>query len=794
MLTVAFTLVNLPLLSSNQQAHDQATRGQVAELLTVYDDQLAEGWEDVSWGSTINFTSTTPVQDGTAATSIELAEAWSALHLTVETPYSGNDYNQLRFWLHGGSEGGQQLRVVLANGVKTFVDVSYPIEPVAGEWTLVELPFTLLGEPSEFYGFAIQDTSGAPQPTFHIDSVQFEQIIIPPTATPTQTSTPTQTPTPTATPSVYQMNVNASEERGPISPEIYGMNFASEDLAEAVRLPVNRVGGNATSRWNWKIDSTNVAEDYYFINFPDTRGNIATLPHGSSVELVVEQNARTGTKTLLTAPMTGWVTKDRSNACAYSVEKYGEQQAIAPGFEDCGNGVTMDGEEIVNNDPTDTSLPITTDFVSEWVTHLTNSFGTAESGGVNYFSLDNEPMLWSKTHRDVHPEPVGYDEIRDRSYAYAAAIKAADPSIQTIGPAVWGWEAYFYSSLDQVGDFWWENPPDRNAHDGLPFLAWYLREMKAYEDANGVRILDYLDIHYYPAVYDGMESVTLAPVGSAETQARRLRSTRSLWDSTYVDESRIGQPIQLIPMMRNWIDTYYPGTKLSISEYNWGGLEHMNGALAQADVLGAFGKHGVDMAMLWDPGPAEQPYAYAFRMYRNYDGQGSEFGDVSVGAISIDESKLSLFAAKRTSDDYLTIMVVNKDVAALNTSFNINGFDFHTEAQAFQYSADNPNEIIQLPNVETNFVGLETTFAAQSITLLVVPPFMPTPTPDPNATATPTPSSTPDPNATPNLTTMPTTGPNDGETPQPSETRDPQTQPGNQENLDQFSFIPLQLQ
>jgi hypothetical protein len=54
----------------------------------------------------------------------------------------------------------------------------------------------------------------------------------------------------------------------------------------------------------------------------------------------------------------------------------------------------------------------------------------------------NEPMLWNQTHRDVHPDPTRYDEVRDRTYAYAAAIKSADPSALTAGPTVWGWTAY----------------------------------------------------------------------------------------------------------------------------------------------------------------------------------------------------------------------------------------------------------------------------------------------------------------------------------------------------------------
>ena len=84
------------------------------------------------------------------------------------------------------------------------------------------------------------------------------------------------------------------------------------------------------------------------------------------------------------------------------------------------------------------------------------------------------------------------------------------------------------------------NPPDRLAHGNIPLIEWYLQQMKAYEVANGKRLLDYVDVHYYP------ENVKLEPAGNAAKQALRLRSTRSLWDPTYVDESYIAQPVRLI--------------------------------------------------------------------------------------------------------------------------------------------------------------------------------------------------------------------------------------------------------
>ena len=71
-------------------------------------------------------------------------------------------------------------------------------------------------------------------------------------------------------------------------------------------------------------------------------------------------------------------------------------------------------------------------------------------------------MLWNQTHRDVHPDPTRYDEVRDRTYAYAVAIKSADPSALTAGSTVWGCTAYGVSHLPAVGRKTrqhWTTPP-----------------------------------------------------------------------------------------------------------------------------------------------------------------------------------------------------------------------------------------------------------------------------------------------------------------------------------------------
>ena len=147
--------------------------------------------------------------------------------------------------------------------------------------------------------------------------------------------------------------------------------------------------------------------------------------------------------------------------------------------------------------------------------------------------------------------------------------------------------------------------------------------MKSYEDKHKQRIIDYWDYHIYP-----QSANIFTENNDPEVNAIRLRSTQCLWNPDYVDESWIkdlGNPrnkVNFIPRMKKYVANNYPGTKTAITEYSWGGMKLLNGALAQADVLGIFGREGLDLASLWGPEKSNQAWAYAFRIYRYYDGMG----------------------------------------------------------------------------------------------------------------------------------------------------------------------------
>ena len=536
------------------------------------------------------------------------------------------------------------------------------------------------------------------------------------------------------------LSVDAGNRTHAISPLIYGMNAFSQasSIAPKIALPLDRWGGDSTTRYNYLLDAGNAAGDWYYENFP---GSTTGYPDVSQFNTQVALDKSTGTKTLGTMPLIGWTTQ-RTTACSFSVTKYGAQKSVDPYRADCGLGVLLNGARVVN-DPTDTSTTIDETFDSGWVKYLVGKFGSAASGGVAIYDLDNEPEWWDAVHIDVHPKPFNYDELTTKALTYAAAIKAQDPTAEVSGPVISYWMDFFYSKQD-IETGWASgpcycqngNPTDRLAHGDIPLIEYYLQQFQAYQTAHGVRLLDYLDLHTYFVA----NNLAFSTTGDTAAQQARLNSTRVFWDPTYTDpnytdpnnrtSSAQPYPPQLIPMMKGWVAKDYPGTKLAITEYNWGGQEAISGALAQADILGIFGREGLDLATLWGtPDPVKQvPGLVAYEVFRNYDGALSQFGDVALASTSANQAALSVYGASRTADGAVTVVVINKTYGDLTSTLSLAHLTPAGPAKVFLYNNANltgivpePNLTVTPPPVGSTTSSVLATFPAQSITILVIP-------------------------------------------------------------------------
>lgn len=505
------------------------------------------------------------------------------------------------------------------------------------------------------------------------------------------------------------VTVDVAASRQAIDPRIYGVAFATAAQLVELNVPTNRHGGNGTTRYNWQDNATNHAQDYFFESIGEESG-VA----GEFADTFITNTRSAGAEPMITVPMIGWAPRlgpGRSKLASFSVAKYGPQQSTDPYMPDAGNGVRSDGSLVTGNDPHDANMPAGAQFQAAWLRHLRTKWGS-----LRYYVLDNEPSIWFATHRDVRPEGTRMDEMLSSMVEYARVIRSIDPNALVLGPEEWGWLGYRYSGYDQqwAAAHNWSSFPDRDAHGGRDNVSYLLEQLKARHDQDGTRLLDVVTVHYYP------QGGEFSDDASPSMQLRRNRSTRSLWDPNYKDESWVDAEVMLVPRLRSWVNAYYPGTLTGVTEYNWGAERHINGATAQADILGIFGREGLDLANRWTTPDSGTPAYNAIRMYRNYDGRKSAFGDVSVRATTPDPDTLSAFAALRSADNALTVMLINKGLSDSRT-INVNVLNRSMTGAAQVWQLTSSNTINRLSDVAASGSSIAITTPAQSITMLVIP-------------------------------------------------------------------------
>lgn len=664
----------------------------------IYTDGLANGWSDWSYRAARNFTNASPVHGGSKSISVT-ATNYGALYFHAPSQDSSL-FTHVTFWISGGATGGQSVYVQATLGGASQPGIGLAPLPT-NSWrqiTLSLLELHVTNAPN-FDGFWIQVQTSGVMPTFYVDDVKL-------------TSAP---PAPPGTNAPVTVQVDALADRHAISPLIYGVCFASSNQLQELNSPLNRQGGNATSRYNWITNGSNHASDWYYESLPESGSG----PGGMGDEFI-RDSKNGGAQPMLTIPINGWVAKlgpNNGKLASFSIAKYGPQTGNDwEWMPDAGNGISTNGLEITGNDPTDANLAVTTNFQAGWVAHLTNRWGTAANGGLRYYLMDNEWGLWHSTHRDVWPVGATMEQMRDRFCDYASMVRGIDSNAIVLGPEEWGWTGYLFSGYDaQWGSLnGWNNLPDRTAHGGQDFMPWWLDQVRQRSQTAGKRLLDVFTLHYYPQGGEFGSDVSDA------MKLRRNRSTRSLWDTNYTDESWINDKVKLIPRMKAWVATNYPDTLVGITEYSWGAETNINGATAQADVLGIFGREGVDLATRWVVPPSGSPTYKAFQMYRSYDGNKSTFGHTSVRTSVPNPDNLSAFAAVRTNDAVLTIMVINKVLAnPTPATITLTNYPATNSVQVWQLTTTNVITRLADTFITNNTINFMA--PAQSITLLVIP-------------------------------------------------------------------------
>ena len=499
--------------------------------------------------------------------------------------------------------------------------------------------------------------------------------------------------------------IDAIHDQNPIPPGVYGTN----DLA-ILGSTLHRHGGNRHTGLNWENNASNAGTDY--LNSSDSYlGTNAGIGNsqvpGALLRAWVDGDRAQGLSTIITLPIAGYVAADMNGpvSAAETAPSARWKQII----------FNKNGPLVLAPDPNDGVV-----YLDEMVNFLLANYGQAATGGVTGYSLDNEPALWPSTHPRIHPNATTYQEMASRDAAAASMATALDPTAEIYAPVEYGWNEHLNL----------QNAPDSSAFNGTygTFTNYFLAQMKAASDSANRRLLHRFDMHWYPEARGDHRIVfeTTSPsYGTNNDIDARLQAPRSLWDPAYVENSWItqyttnGGGIQLLPRLRSAVNQYFPGTGLAITEYNYGGTEHISGGVAQADVLGIFGEFQT-VACFW-PLTSDNSYVTAaFKLFRNYNSNGSAFGSTSLTASASDNAMAAIHAA-RVIDGKLTVVAINRSRTLSHTS----GFQFSfvsgqsiTDLTAYRLSASGGSQVQQVANPPAfSSTSFSDTLPAMSATL-----------------------------------------------------------------------------
>jgi hypothetical protein len=524
------------------------------------------------------------------------------------------------------------------------------------------------------------------------------------------------------------VTVDVLANRHGISPFIYGGAYPNSlsDVTDS-GLSLVRWGGNATSNYNWKLHTYNAGADWYFEDFGS----------GDSVKFITDMHTA-GSHAITTMPMMAWVAKAAENGTnrnwSYPVSKYGKQCSADPYNSDAGNGMRTDCSTPVTTSAITTAYYPLLDTSSQscpsgncvyrdaWAKSLATAFGTGACPipgttitSCHFYDMDNEIDIWGGTHRDVHPNPSGYDELANIYETEAANLKKWDPAAVRFGPVSCCWWFYWNGA----------NGNDKAAHAGIDFLPWWLNQVYWLDKIHGARTLDVFDVHAYP-------DANTSGLTTAQLQALSASIYRDYWDPTYVSTSGVVtqqwatsmQPKYSIPFriprMKAMVNAIYPGTPLAFTEWSAAFYKEsdFSTALGDADAYGIFGKENIAFASRWGAPVSPNPNYYALKLYANYDSAHHGFGTMSVSdKNNVSRNLFSSYAALNPTGTAMSIMVLNKDPkSTAQVTFNVSGFAASTY-RAYTLASTAPGKIT--PTASAAWKSTQS-FPAYSATLLVI--------------------------------------------------------------------------
>jgi hypothetical protein len=663
--------------------------------MTIYTDARVNGWSDGSYGSTVSYANTSPVNSGNDSVSVTITGAWGAFGLN-HSSMTTTGFASVSFWLNGGAVGGQQLQMYGILG--STVQSPRPVltSPPAGAWQKYTVALSALGvaNTNNFTGFVIQDHVGSAEPTFYVDDIQLDAVVPPPT--------------------VVHFNINAGQPIRTADARWFGLNGALWDYnydtpttvsllnqlgTRLIRLP----GGSLSDEYHWVLDQSGTNTFRWITSFASF---IHVITNASvNAQAIVTANYGTGTPEEAAA----WVAY--CNAAASSTVPLGVD-AKGTNWQTAGYWAALRGSAPLGIDDGKNFLRISR---------------TAPLG-FRYWEIGNEcyGALWETDSNNVPHDPYTYAL---RATNYIALMKAVDPTIE-VGVVSTPGEDSFVNNTSH---------PAFNSREGVSHNGWTPVMLNTLHSA-GVTP-DFLIDHFYAESGSDNDASLLQAAANWSADATSLRqqltdyigsngsNVELLVTENNADSGKQGKQSTSVVNGLYLADSLAQLMKTEFNSFVWWDLRNgtdTNGAGGDFSASLYGWRTNGDLGIIGNLNTL-YPTFYTFKLLRSY----VQPGDTVLTATN-DYSLLAAYAVRRQNGS-LTLLAINKDPALTYTGqVAIAGFVPASGGTAFSYGIPQDNAAktngpaAAQDIATTSFSGAGTnfhyTFAPYSATVLLLSP------------------------------------------------------------------------
>jgi len=458
-----------------------------------------------------------------------------------------------------------------------------------------------------------------------------------------------------------RIDIDLTKPVKPVSPLIYGKNnvlpnafLTSKDNTEILKAKeagvrfIRQGGGNNSTKYNWRLKLS---------SHPDWYNNVYANDWNFAAKTMLDKLPEVkGMWSFQLLGKSAANTRNNFNDGAYNGSKYwdGVNQNLAGGGQ--VNTAEPKGKALVEGNPDlylmDWPADSTVGILDKW-------FGLKGLGynknRLQYWNMDNEPEIWSGTHDDVMKTQCTAEEFMQLYFKVAKAARAKYPDIKLVGPVPANeWQWYSYSGGSKIGT------------KSVSWLEFFIKRIADEEKASGLRLLDVLDIHFYPETSDAAQSLQLHRVFFDRNYvfpgANGVHTVSGGWNTSINKEYILGR-------CADWLTQYLGpnhGVGLGVTEMDIKSTDPNIQAIWYASTMGEFMKNGAEIftPWTWKIGMWEVLHLYSRHNQENY-----------VQAASADETMVSAYPTVNATADSMTIVLINRSLTERKTvSINLNGF------------------------------------------------------------------------------------------------------------------------